>query len=63
MDTQISGEVPKEGPAESDEVKWKRVAVYRTFRRSPRQFPRIFQRVGKRATPARRSAGPAPGGE
>jgi hypothetical protein len=34
-----------------------------TFRRWPRQFPGIFQRTGQPATPARRSAGPGPGGE
>ena len=28
-----------------------------------RQFPGIFQRAGQAATPARRSAGPGPGGE
>jgi hypothetical protein len=34
-----------------------------TFRRSSRQFPGIFQRSGRPATPARRSAGPGPRGE
>jgi len=34
-----------------------------TFRRWSRQFPGNFQRAGQPATPARRSAGPGPGGE
>ena len=34
-----------------------------TFRRWPRRFPGIYRRAGGPATPARRLAGPGPGGE
>ena len=34
-----------------------------TFRRSPAQFPGIFQRAGRGATVARRSSGPGRVGE
>jgi hypothetical protein len=49
--------------AAADRSKGRFRAFLLTFRRSSRQFPRIFQPAGPRATPARRSAGPGPGGE